>query len=432
MDQLSAALDLLGLGRYAEAFRAADVDFETLKLLTEDDLKEMGLSLGHRRKLLAAIAQGRLVPTEVAPPRHITEPECRQITVMMCDVVGSTELTQRLDPEEMSRIIRQFQDSVAGAVSRFDGFLDRFLGDGVLAFFGYPRAHEDAAERAVRSALMAIDSIGQIVTAAGERVSVRIAIASGSAWFGGTTEHGAVREPVVVSEVVNVAARLQAIAPANGILVSPGTRRLLRELFILDDLGLYELKGIAQPTRVWRVIGERQAATRFEAAHGRKFSPVVGRDAEIALLSERWRAVREGEGQVVLLSGDAGMGKSRIAQVLRSQVAEEEHLVIRYQCSPYHRNSALYPVIAHFQHAAGIRPDDAPETRLRKLEALGEPGSPPDTLALLADLLSIPPTAGYKPLELSPEERKHKTLRRLVGQLLALARISHTGDDRTV
>jgi hypothetical protein len=265
----------------------------------------------------------------------------------------------------------------------------------VLAFFGYPRAHEDAAERAVRSALMAVDSIGDITTPAGERISVRIAIASGSALFEGTVAYGAVREPVVVSEVVNLAARLQSVAPENAIVVSPQTRRRLHELFILDDLGPRDLKGIAQPVRVWRVIGERRAGTRFEAAHGPALSPIVGRDAEITLLTERWRSVREGEGQVALLSGDAGMGKSRIAQVLRYHVARDRHVVLSYQCSPYHRNSALHPVIAQLHHAARIRPGDSPETRLQKIEALVEPGSSAEAIVLLADLLSVPVAPRY-------------------------------------
>jgi predicted ATPase/class 3 adenylate cyclase len=427
MEELAAALGALGLGRYAEAFRAADVDVETLRLLTEDDLKEVGLSLGHRRKLLAAIAEGRLAPPpgEAAPPAHTGEQERRQITVLLCDLVGSTELTERLDPEEMSRIIRQFQDSAAGAISRFDGFLDRFMGDAVLAFFGYPRAHEDAAERAVRTALAIAASIGEIAAPGGGFMAVRVAIASGSAFFGEMVEHGGVREPVVTGEVVNLAARLQTAAPVNGVVIAPQTRRLLRELFILDDLGLHDFKGIARPTRVWRVLGERHAGTRFEAVHGRVLFPIVGREAEIALLRERWHSARSGEGQVVLLSADAGMGKSRIAQVLRDDVAGDgggEHLVIRYQCSPYHRNSALYPMIAQLLYAARIRPDDAAEVRLQKLEALAEPGSPPDAIALLADLLSIPSAPRYKPPDLSPEERKRKTLQVLIAQLLALAR----------
>jgi class 3 adenylate cyclase len=392
------------------------------RLFRVQTLREIGLSLGHRRKLLTAIAQGRLAPPAAAPIQHTAEPERRQVTVMICDLVRSTELTQLLDPEEMSRIIREFQGSVAGAISRFDGFLDRFLGEGVLAFFGYPRAHEDAAERAVRSAFMALESIAAITTSAGEPISVRIAIASGSALFEGTVAYGAVREPVVVSEVVNLAARLQSVAPENAIVVSPRTRRLLHELFILDDLGPYDLKGIAQPVRVWRVIGERRAGTRFEAAHGPALAPIVGRDAKITLLAERWRSVREGEGQVVLLSGDAGMGKSRIAQVLRSHVAKDKHVVLSYQCSPYHRNSALHPVIAQLHHAARIRPGESAETRLQKIEALVEPGSSAEAIVLLADLLSVPVAPRYTPLDLSAEERKRKTLQVLLDQLRALAR----------
>ena len=438
MEELAAALSRLGLDRYAEAFKAADVDLEVLRLLGEDDLKELGLSLGHRRKLLAAIVEGRLTPAPAdAPPppahtpaqsgAHSGEQERRQITVLLCDLVGSTEMLQRLDQEAMADVIRQFQDSVAGSISRFDGFLDRFMGDAVLAFFGYPRAHEDSAERAVRAALAIVGGIGGITTPDGQPVSVRIAVCSGPAFFGEIMQHGSAREPIVTGEVVNLAARLQTIAPANGIVISPQTRRLLREQFVLDDLGLHDFKGIGRPTKVWQLIGERRAGTRFEAVHGRMLFPIVGREAEIALLRERWQSTRSGEGQVVLLSGDAGMGKSRIAQVLRDHIANDEHVALRLQCSPYHRNSALHPVITQLQYAAGLRPNDPPEMQMQKLEALAGVESA-EAVALLADLLSIPPLPANqasprrKPLDLSPEERKRKTLQVLLDQLLALAR----------
>ena len=274
---IASVLQALGLERYLGAFTAADVDLNVLKLLTEDDLRELGLSLGHRRKLLAAIADGLpLASADFDPPQELQAVPCQQaqlshpggqerrpVTVMLCDMVGSTELTQRLGLEEMGRIIRQFQDSTAGAVSRFEGFVDRFMGDAVLSFFGYPRAHEDAAERAVRAALAIVDGIGEITAPDGEAMSVRIAISSGAAFFGGIVEHGGAREPIVTGEVVNLAARLQQIAPVNGIVVSPQTRRLLREMFEVADMGLHDFKGIGRPTLVWRVTGERLAGTRF-------------------------------------------------------------------------------------------------------------------------------------------------------------------------
>ena len=434
MGNIATALQALGLEQYVEAFRAADVDLDVLRLLTEDDLREIGLSLGHRRKLLAAIAEGRLAPPpapmavtdQLRPPKpgHTGEQERRQVTVMLCDLVGSTELTQRLDPEEMGRIIRQFQDSTAGAISRFDGFVDRFMGDAVLAFFGYPRAHEDAAERAVRAALAIVDGIGAIAGPDGQAMSVRIAISSGAAFFGEIVEHGGAREPIVTGEVVNLAARMQHIAPVNGIVIAPQTRRMLRELFELADLGLHDFKGIGRPILVWRVVGERLAGTRFEAVHGRTLAPMVGRDAEIAMLKDRWQSARAGEGQAVLLSGEAGMGKSRIAQMLRDHVADETHVSIRYQCSPFHRNSALYPAIAQLRHATRINPNAPPEARLQKLEALvglDTPGAA-EAVALLAELLSIPADPRYKPPDLPPDQRKRRTLDVLLGQLLALAR----------
>ena len=434
MGNIATALQALGLEQYVEAFRAADVDLDVLRLLTEDDLREIGLSLGHRRKLLAAIAEGRLAPPpapmavtdQLRPPKpgHTGEQERRQVTVMLCDLVGSTELTQRLDPEEMGRIIRQFQDSTAGAISRFDGFVDRFMGDAVLAFFGYPRAHEDAAERAVRAALAIVDGIGAIAGPDGQAMSVRIAISSGAAFFGEIVEHGGAREPIVTGEVVNLAARMQQIAPVNGIVIAPQTRRMLRELFELADLGLHDFKGIGRPILVWRVVGERLAGTRFEAVHGRTLAPMVGRDAEIAMLKDRWQSARAGEGQAVLLSGEAGMGKSRIAQMLRDHVADETHVSIRYQCSPFHRNSALYPAIAQLRHATRINPNAPPEARLQKLEALvglDTPGAA-EAVALLAELLSIPADPRYKPPDLPPDQRKRRTLDVLLGQLLALAR----------
>ncbi len=381
MEEFAAVLGSLGLERYLDAFRAADIDLQVLPLLTDDDLKEVGLSLGHRRRLLSAVAQGLLAsppvtePAAVEPaPQHSGEPQRRQVTVMFCDLVGSVDLTRQVGPEEMGRIIRLFQDGAAGAISRFDGFVDRFMGDGLLAFFGYPRAHEDAAERAVRAALAIVEMIGTLNTGTGEPASVRVAIASGTAFFGEIVEHGGAREPIVTGEVVNLAARLQAIAPLNSVVIGAPTRRLLRDLFELVDLGPHEFKGIGRAVHVWRVDRERIAGTRFEAAHAHTISPVVGREAEISLLKDRWQSACSGEGQVVLLSADAGMGKSRIAQVMRDHVAGMPHVAVRYQCSPFHRNSALYPAIAQLRHAAGLASVESAAEKLDRLEGAGAPG----------------------------------------------------------
>ncbi|MBV8096344.1 MAG: AAA family ATPase, partial [Acetobacteraceae bacterium] len=436
MDNLTAILDRLGLAQYAEAFRNADVDLEVLPLLTDADLNEIGLSIGHRRKLLAALRDGQILAGNSAntlefraraetPVTHTGEEQRRQVTVMFCDLIGSTELAQRMPPEDMGRIIRQFQDGTAGAVSRFEGFVDRFMGDAVLAFFGYPRAHEDAAERAVRAGLAIVDLMGALSVETGEKLAARIAIASGPAYFGAIVEHGGAREPVVTGEVVSIAARLQTIAPENAIVIGPTTRRLLRDLFELVDLGKYDLKGIGRAIGVWQVVRERDVDTRFEAAFGHSQSPIVGREAEIAMLRDRWQSACAGEGQVVLLCGEAGIGKSRIAQDLRDDVKDCPHVAIRYQCSPFHRNSALYPAITQLQHAARIEVTDSPDVKLAKIEVLaGAAGaSDKDTVRLLADLLSIPPTDCFPALNLSSEEQKQRTTQVLVDQLLGLAQV---------
>lgn len=428
MDALDTALGELGLGQHTDAFRAAHIDLDVLPLLSEADLKELGLSLGHRRKLMQAISAGRLkpVPVDESSPGIVLrskEQELRPVTVLVCDLVGSTEMTQRLEPEAMGWIVRQFEDVVAGVITRFEGFVDRFMGDSVLAFFGYPHAHEDAAERAVRAGLAIIEAVRGIPGPEGRPLAVRSAVASGSAYFGEIVEHAGAREMIVTGEVINLACRMQSVAPENGLVVSPRTRAQLREIFDLDDLGPHEFKGIGRPVHIWRLTAERSSVTRFEAAQSRVLPPIVGREAEIALLLERWELARSGEGQVVLLSGDAGIGKSRIAQALRDRIAGEPHLAIQYQCSSFHRNSALYPVVAQLQFAAGIKAADPPALRLAKLEALVANADVPlaEHVPPLADLLSIPLGEAYAPLDPVPEMRKRRTMQVLRDHFLALA-----------
>ncbi|MGH7155721.1 MAG: AAA family ATPase, partial [Acetobacteraceae bacterium] len=433
MSSIAAVLESIGLAQYAEAFVAADVDPSVLGLLTDDDLKELGLSLGHRRKLQAAVADGNVAaamaraaeqPATPTALNETAEPERRQITVLFCDLVGSTALTERLGPEEMGRVIRGFQDAAAGAIARFDGFVDRFTGDGVLAFFGFPRAYENAGERAVRAGFAIIDAVASLATPHNEPVAVRVAVASGPVFIGEIVAHGGAREHIVTGEVLNLAARLQGIAPVNGIAVSRETERLLRGLFEVEDLGPQEFKGIGRPVRVWRVLRERGALTRFEAAFGHGMSPLVGRDAEIAILKERWKSATLREGQAVLLSGEAGMGKSRIAQALREHIQDQPHFVIRYQCSPFHRNSAFYPAIAQLQFAAGIAAGDAPAIKRDKLHALLRQSSDDIEAAapLFASLLGLPAADPQAPFALGAEEQKRRTVQALLDQLLGLAR----------
>ena len=430
MDGMAALLSRLGLAHYAASFAAAEIDLAALKLLSEDDLKELGLSLGARRKLLAAVAEGLDVAPEAAAPASVkeTEPERRPLTVLFCDLVGSTGLTMLLDPEEMGDLTRRFQDAAAGAIARFDGFVDRFMGDGMLAFFGYPRAQENAAERAVRAGLAIIEATGLLTTPQGAPLAVRVAVASGVAFIGGMMAHGGAREQVAAGEVLNLAARLQQVAPANSVAVSAGTRELLHGLFELADLGLHDLKGLEGKVPAWQVLRERALATRFEASDGRAVSPLVGREAEAALLARRWAAACEGEGQLVLLSAEAGLGKSRLMHELREHAAARPHLTVRYQCSPMHTNSALHPVSAQLRFASGIGREDEPKDQLAKLAALLRQGTEDiaEALSLLAGLLSIPtaiPTALSDAMaELSAEQVKQRTLKVLIEQMLGLAR----------
>ncbi|MGH7067011.1 MAG: ATP-binding protein [Acetobacteraceae bacterium] len=428
MDELRALLSSLGLERYLAAFTEAEIDLATLQLLSENDLKELGLSLGARRRLLAAIAAGLTAPpapagTAPASPPHEPAAERRPLTVLFCDLVGSTALAHDLDPEDMGRIVRRFQDSAAGAVARFEGFVERFTGDGMLIFFGYPRAQENAAERAVRSGFAIIEATRVIMTPAGPPLAVRVAIASGDAFIGEALVHGGAHEPLAAGEVLNLAARLQEIAPANGIAVSAGTHALLRGLFELEDLGLHPLKGIGAAVPAWRVLRERAVATRFEAAGTRLLSPLVGREAEGALLTGRWAAASQGEGQVVLLSAEAGLGKSRLIQELRERAVRDLHVVVRYQCSPMHTNSALHPVIGQLRFAAGVSPEDPPERALERLAALlGQAGGGGDTaLPLIAALLAVPGPHMAMLDGLSAEQIKNRTLEVLIAQMLGLA-----------
>jgi class 3 adenylate cyclase len=337
---------------------------------------------------------------------------------MFCDMVGSTALATRLDPEDLREIIAAYHRAVAEVLTRFSGFVAKYMGDGVLAYFGYPQAHEDDAERAVRAGLAVVDAVRALNLS--QPFAVRLGIASGLAVVGDLIGEGAAQERGVVGETPNLAARLQAIAMPNRVFVADGTRRQLGGLFELEDLGPRALPGFAEAPRAWQVIGESGVVSRFEALRTQA-TPLVGRDEELDLLSRRWRQVKAGEGRVVLISGEPGIGKSRLTAALAESIAGEPHARLRYFSSPHHQDSALYPFIVQLERAAGFARDDTAEAKLGKLEALvtGDAAGP-DEITLIAELLSLPNAAAE--LDLSPQRKREKLLAALMHQLEARAR----------
>jgi class 3 adenylate cyclase len=338
---------------------------------------------------------------------------------MFVDLVGSTALSSRLDPEDLREVMRRYQDAVAGAVTRYGGHVAKYLGDGVLAYFGWPRAHEDQAERAVRAGLDAVAVVSGLKLDGDIELNARAGIATGEVVIGDLVgEAGAVS-----GETPNLAARLQEVAEAGQVVIGAATRQLIAGAFELDGLGARALKGFAETIPVWRVVGERGVESRFEAAHGASLTPFVGREHEIGLLLDRWQQAKGGEGQVVLLSGEAGIGKSRITQTLRERIAEEPHIRLRHQCAPYYASTALHPFIRQLELAAGFAPDDSAGTRLDKIETLltGPAETRVEVAPLFAALLSVPAGDRYPPLELAPQRLKEKTLEALCDQVVALA-----------
>jgi class 3 adenylate cyclase/predicted ATPase len=414
----------LGLERYEAAFRDNEIDWEALPKLTAEDLKDLGVVLGsHRRTLLDAIAalHGR---TDGAAERASPVPaaERRQLTVMFCDLVGSTELSSRLDPEDLREVIAVYHRAVAEVVAQFDGFIAKYMGDGVLVYFGYPRAHEDDAERAVRAGLGVIDAVGRLDVSSA-KPQARVGIATGLVVVGDLIGEGSAQEQSVVGETPNLAARLQALAEPNAVVIAPSTRRLVGDLFEYRDLGAVEVRGLAAPVPTWQVLRRSVVASRFEALRGAALSPLVGRDEEIDLLLRRWARAKAGDGQVVLISGEPGIGKSRIAAALAGRLHAEPHLRLRYFCSPYHQDSALYPFVDQLERASGFARDDMPAAKLEKLETLLARAAPPDEdVAFLADLLSLPDSERHPLPSLSPQRKKERTLEALIRQLEGLAR----------
>ena len=343
---------------------------------------------------------------------------------MFCDLVGSTALSKRLDPEDMREVIRAYQDACSGAIARYDGFVAKFMGDGILAYFGFPRAHEDDAARAVHAGLEIAEVVARLQTRARERLAVRIGVATGLVVAGDLVGQGSAQEQAVVGDTPNLAARLQGLAEAGGVVVAAATRRLLGDRFRLRDLGKHAVKGLAEPVEAWAALGVSESESRFEAAHPARLTGIVGREAECADLIARQRRAWRGEGQTVLILGEAGIGKSRLSAWLAEQVAETPHTRLRYHCSPYHRDSALYPFVQQFERAAGIAPQEEPEVKLEKLEKLLGLATDRmnDVAPLIASLLSIPLGRRYPPLNLSPAQQRRQTFLALLDQIEGLAK----------
>ena len=358
-------LRTLGLERYEATFRENDVDAQMLPNLAADDLKELGItSLGHRRRLLEAIAALRLKNTPAGdafrlpvgpsanPGSSETAGERRPLSVMFCDLIGSTALSSRLDAEDLREVIRTYQACVATTIQQFDGFIARYVGDGVLIYFGWPEARETDSERAVRAGLAVAAAVSG-ASACGEPLQVRIGIATGLVVIGEPIGSGDSRQQTAVGETPNLAARLQGLAGPGQVVIDAATRRQIGGLFECRDLGTIELKGLPVAVAAWQVVFENRTLGQFEALRSGA-TPLVGRDEEMELLLRRWAQAKAGDGRVVLISAEPGVGKSRLAEALAERIAAEPHTRLRYFCSPHHQDSALYPVIAQMERAAGL------------------------------------------------------------------------------
>jgi class 3 adenylate cyclase/tetratricopeptide (TPR) repeat protein len=425
-------LEQHGLAKHAAVFASHEITLEVLPHLTESDIDRLALPTGPRRRLLVAIealgaasrAQRSVQSAEtLAEQLGISyDVQRRQLTVMFCDLVGSTALAERLDPEELRKLMQAYRTVGSEVVTRYEGWVAQFRGDGLVVYFGWPSAHEDDAERCVRSALEIVHAVKSVSTE--PPLAVRIGVATGTVVVGKASPADDAEARLAVGETPNLAARLQGLAEPDEVVISTITRLLVRGAFDLGDLGVHSLKGIAQPVQAWRVHALHRPEGRFEAAQGGvALTPLVGRQEEVALLLRCWRKACDGEGQVVLLTGEPGIGKSRLTLVLREQIAAEPHTVLRYQCSPYHRNSALYPITEQLELAAGFTREDTPEQKLDKVEGMlaGSPVQRAEAAPLVAALLSLP-AEHYPPLNLSSQKQKEKTLEVLAAQLEARAR----------
>ena len=404
-----------GLSEYADRFAENRIDLSVLSDLTDEDLKELGIFLGDRRRILRLIAEFAPKPESLAMPgsRPLEGAERRQVTAMFADLVGSTVLSTGMDPEDLRDIFAAYSSCAEETVSKFGGNVVQYMGDGILAYFGYPHADEDDAQQAARAGLELIAAVAALKTRVPQQV--RVGIATGVVVVGNLT-------PSIVGETRNLAARLQSIAKPNMVVISDGTRRLLGHFFEFEDLGTRDLKGIAAPVQVWAVLRPTSSTNRFEALHRSGMTTLVGREEEYEVLRRRWSKAKEGEGQVVLLAGEAGIGKSHLTVALSERLKGERYIRVRCFCSPQHTNSALHPSIGQMERAAAFARDDALQAKLDKLDALlRQTSTSPEDSALLVAMLSLPNDGRYPLLELTPQQRRQKTMDALIGQVEVLS-----------
>jgi class 3 adenylate cyclase len=435
LDHAIALLQRRGRLTYRALQRQFDLDDEYLEDLKTELIKGQRLAVDEAGEVLVWIGSTDISPTTIPHAVHSAlrgpstplEAERRQLTVMFCDLVDSTELSGRLDPEEYREVVRAYQQTCTAVIERYDGYVAQLLGDGLLVYFGYPQAHEDDAHRAVRTGLGLLDAIGDLhqglLQAKGLQLAIRLGIHTGLVVVGDMGGEGR-HEPLALGDVPNLAARLQGRAAPNTLVVSSATYRLIQGYFACQDLGEHTLRGVAEPLTVYQILRESGATSRLDVAQPRGLTPLVGRESEVALLLERWDQAKAGQGQVVLLRGDAGIGKSRLVHMLKEHVANQTHTCWECRSSPYFDNTALFPLTDMFQRGLQWQPEESPDEKLAKLEqTLSQYRLPlEESVPLFAPLLALPlPEHHYPPLHLSPPRQRQKTLETIVTILLELA-----------